>query len=148
MKFENRRFAALFLFLGLLLIACASTNGSHMQPPAAETYKSVAEKELGKAVKYSFNQDSSYVLCVSGDKPTALNPQPRTRFMVYNLITNKVVYEDNLSDGHVEWKNAHQLAVSYTPEIIRGDEGSSTTGYIYDLQTGKKVVKNTPGKVK
>ncbi len=53
----------------------------------------------------------------------------------------KVIFEDNLTNGKIKWINNRQIQVSTMPEIVSGKEENNKKmyGYIYDVINKRKL---------
>jgi len=105
-------------------------------------YKTLALKKYHSQVVYKLNPDKTYVLCVKKQNPKPFVPKQFTqlRFFVYDLKTNKLIFEDSLENGHVQWENSNQIKVTITPEIVKDIEVKEY-GYRYNVITRKKIVR-------
>ncbi len=131
------------LFFPIFLIAaCCSTNKtSKVITDNTAAYKKIAGQKFSKGFNTVFNSDSSYLfVCASPKKSDKILPPP-LKFFVYDNKNEKIIFEDNLTNGKIRWINNHQLQVSTTPEIISGkeEENRKMYGYIYDVINRKKL---------
>ena len=64
-----------------------------------------------------------------------------TEFFVYNTGEKKVIFQDNLANGDIKWKNNYQFIVTTIPEIVKGDdeENIQNFGYTYDVIKRRKL---------
>lgn len=131
------------LFLPILLIAacCSSSETSKKLIINTPAYEKIAEGKYNNHYRTSFNSDSTYLfVCASPNKSNNMPPAP-LKFFVYDYKNEKVIFEDNLTNGKVKWINNQQIQVSTSPEIISGkeEENKKMYGYIYDVTKQKKL---------
>jgi hypothetical protein len=134
----------LSVFLFFMIGACCSSNEAagefgSMQP----AYKKIAAEKYNKNYERVFNSDSTYLIVYFSSKSVTKEIPFPLRFFVYDNKKDKVIFEDNLTNGNVKWLNDHQVQVSTIPEIISGkeEENRKIFGYIYDVITKRKLTK-------
>ena len=134
-----QKFAAFILITILINACCGSKESAKIQ--ISGDYKKIAESKLGDNYKIIFNSDSTYLTAYQLNKNPNENIQPTLKFFVYDLFEEKILFEDNLPNGKVEWINDHQVKVSTTPGIVSGKEekNKSLFGYTYDVNLKKKI---------
>lgn len=125
------------LFLSGILIACRSKDVQR-ESSSPEQYKSLSAQKYGEGAEWALNATKTAVLCIKRSKPTAQLPQHQVAFFIYDIAGNKIVYEDNLPNGSVGWKDDQTVIVEIVPGIERKDEASppARRGYIVDIRTG------------
>ena len=95
-------------------------------------YKTIASEKLGANVNYSFNEDNSLVLCyIETEVPNKSGYG--VSFLVIDINTNAIIYDDNIDKGTASWYSKTQLALFYTPGIMRQDQSRDYYTTIYDL---------------
>ncbi len=126
-----------FLCLGILLGGCASAK---QDPDAAPAYKTLAQEKYGTSVAFTANADSTIMLCVHTPEPSPRMPTPILSYLVYDLETEAVLYEEEGVQGEIKWTDGQTLSVTQTPGIVTGNETSGTgkRGYTVDVRTGQK----------
>jgi hypothetical protein len=134
-----QKFAAFILITVLINACCGSKESAKIQ--ISGDYKKIAESKLGDNHKIIFNSDSTYLTAYKLNKNSDENILPALKFFVYDLSEEKILFEDNLPNGKVEWINDHQVKVSTTPGIVSGKEekNKSLFGYTYDVNLKKKI---------
>ncbi|MGE5797657.1 MAG: hypothetical protein ACM339_13675 [Ignavibacteria bacterium] len=134
-----QKFAAFILITILINACCGSKESAKIQ--ISGDYKKIAESKLGDNYKIIFNSDSTYLTAYQLNKNSNENIRPALKFFVYDLSEEKILFEDNLPNGKVEWINDHQVKVSTTPGIVSGKEekNKSLFGYTYDVKLKKKI---------
>lgn len=134
-----QKFAAFILITILINACCGSKESAKIQ--ISGDYKKIAESKLGDNYKIIFNSDSTYLTAYQLNKNSNENILPALKFFVYDLSEEKILFEDNLPNGKVEWINDHQVKVSTTPGIVSGKEekNKSLFGYTYDVNLKKKI---------
>lgn len=134
-----QKFAAFILITILINACCGSKESAKIQ--ISGDYKKIAGSKLGDNYKIIFNSDSTYLTAYQLNKNSNENIPPALKFFVYDLSAEKILFEDNLPNGKVEWINDHQVKVSTTPGIVSGKEekNKSLFGYTYDVNLKKKI---------
>ena len=101
----------------------------------------VASEKFGRYHKIMNNSSGNYALCieVAGEKQEA----PVTlvsRFFVFNLETNNVIFEDKITDGTVRWINDEEISGFRTAGMVKKDSASPSSHRIftYNVKTNKK----------
>lgn len=131
-------------FLFLLISACSSKETSVELQSKQPSYKKIAEERYNQDYRVSFNKDSTYLIVYY--LPQNVNkklPSP-LKFFVYDTVNKKMVFQDNLTNGKVEWINDHQIKVSMIPGIVTSDEEKNKRlyGYTYDVKLKRKIYGN------
>jgi hypothetical protein len=128
----------LFSFLLLLFVSCGS-NREDIRERKSELprYHAMAAQMYGQAAEFLFNDEKRAVLCLKKPKPTAQNPQQQVSFFVFDLSADSLVFEDEIVDGSVSWKDNFTVLVIALPGNVKSDEASpgQRSGYIFDLRT-------------
>lgn len=124
-----------------MFLSCATAQKAEQErPQAQESYKTLATEKYKDDIHYLFNGSGTHVLCIRQPKPTPELPQQRADFFIYDLSTNEIILEDEISNGSVTWRNEHQLQVTLTPGTIKSeDEQGKAAGYVFDLRSKKKT---------
>ena len=134
-----------------LLTSCASTEKT------PENYEKEAEIETNKLeslalqkYKENFvfhkNSSNTFVLCIKQDKSPNSPVSKLTKYFLYDLDIDELIFEETIANGTVEWLNDHQIRVSLIPGIVRGDEKreAESNSYIFDLKLKKKIHSKSP----
>lgn len=133
-----KSFILLLLTTVFFLSCCASSKNSSPEK-TTPAYETLAGQKYKSTVQYLFNAGRNYVLCVHRDRPAAAKAGGTLAFFVYDLKKERLIFEDSLTDGHVNWIDEHQIQVTNIPGIVRVDEfPKETRGYVFDVTTGKK----------
>lgn len=105
------------------------------------TYKKIAEENFGNDYRTEFNKDSTYIIVFYYPKNKLMTLNPPLKFFVYDTSKKNVIFQDNLANGKIRWKNNHQFVVSTIPEIIKSDDAENIQmfGYTYDVITRRKL---------
>jgi hypothetical protein len=126
--------------LCLLPVSCGSSRTDLKQPEAQHTeYRAVALQKYGPGVEFVFNESKTAVLCLRKSKPTAKDPQQQVSFVVFDLAIDSVIFEDEIPNGSVGWKDSLTVLVGTVPGIVKSDEGlaGQKSGYVFDLRSRK-----------
>ncbi|NOZ47414.1 MAG: hypothetical protein GXO79_11620 [Chlorobi bacterium] len=99
-------------------------------------YKNIAFQKFGNSVLYIINKTNTYVICYKQNKTSAYNPNNNLQFFVFDLLNNKIIFEDVLYNGSVNWIEPFVIKVISKPEMVK--EGTSgKTGYLYNVKNEK-----------
>ena len=128
-------------FLIILISSCSSKETSGEMQDNTPPYKKIAEEKFDKDYRVIFNNDSTYLIVYYLPKNVNKTLIPPLKFFVYDTNNKKVIFQDNLTNGKVEWINDHQFQVSTIPEIVTGndEDNKKLFGYIYDVHTKRKL---------
>ena len=132
----------LFICSFLFLNACSSSKEEKKELSSdLPTYKKIAEENFKNDYKVESNSDSTYLIVYYSPKNKLRSLNPPLKFFVYNTSEKKVIFQDNLANGKIRWKNDHQFVVSTIPGIVKGDEAENLQmfGYTYDVITRRKL---------
>ena len=134
--------------LFILINACSSKEASGELLQNKPTYKKIAEEKFNKDYMVIFNNDSTYLIVYFFPKNVTKRLNPPLIFFVYDTNNKKVIFQDNLTNGEVKWKNNRQIEVSTIPEIVTGDDEKNKElfGYVYDVNTQRKLTEENKNK--
>jgi len=124
----------------MLFIACGSSRKDIKEPDSrALRYRSTAVEKYGPGVEFLFNEARTAVVCLKKSKPTLLLPQQQVAFFVFDLLSDSIMYEQNIPNGSVEWKDNFSILVNITPGNEKAEDVTPPTryGYIYDIRIRK-----------
>lgn len=122
--------------------ACGSSKEeSEELQPDQPIYKKIAEEKFKKDYKVKSNSDSTYLIVYYSPRNKLRSLNPPLKFFVYNTGEKKVIFQDNLANGDIKWKNNYQFIVTTIPEIVKGDdeENIQNFGYTYDVIKRRKL---------
>jgi hypothetical protein len=132
----------LFISFSLFLTACSSSKEENKElKTGLPTYKKIAEEKFKNDYKVESNSDSTYLIVYYSPKNKLRSLNPPLKFFVYNTGDKKVIFQDNLANGKVKWKNKSQFIVTTIPEIVKGNEAGDIQnfGYTYDVISRRKL---------
>jgi len=140
---RSKPFLVISILLSLALFQCknAEKTSDNSQKETTDKYKKLAVEKLGDKVEYKSNQDGSLILCqtkIDLPKLTGVG----VKFFVYDSKNDKIIFEDEIDKGTVNWYSNMQLAMFYTPGIMRTDQARDDYTFIYDLITKEKIRKS------
>jgi hypothetical protein len=124
----------------LLFVSCGSSRKDIKEPdPGALRYRSIAMEKYGPGAEFLFNEARTAVVCLKKSKPTPRLPQKRVGFIVFDLLSDSIVFEDNIPNGSVDWKDNFSVLVNITPGTEKAEDVTPQTihGYIYDIRIRK-----------
>ena len=127
-----------FLFVNACSSAEKETGELHTDQPS---YKKIAEEKFNKDYKVESNKDSTYFIIYYSPKSKIKELNPPLKFFVYSINSRQIIFQDNLSNGKVQWKNNDELTVSTIPEIVKGgdEKNKQIFGYTYDVIKKRKL---------
>lgn len=123
--------------LATLCAACSSMkeNGHRMD------YQSKAQELLPGNLSYTFNQDSSKVLCQS-IKTTEELPNPRAvHYVVLSLEDMQLLHEAQMANGTVDWYDNDNLLLKNRKNFPQGEEPET---YLYNVITKSRKLYTNP----
>jgi hypothetical protein len=121
----------------MLLFRCSAfQNKSSVRRTGLEA---VALDKFGAASRVSYNSDKHFALVCAQEARTAQNPNPSLRFFIFDVINEKIIFEDNLNAALARWKTGFQIEVIFTPGMVSKEDAGRPKGYIYDVKTGIKT---------
>lgn len=126
------------LSICVLLINCKSTKDA---TESKVSVKTMAIEKLGSNVDFKANEDNTMMLCFAvKESPTLAGPS--VTFFVWDEGTSTIIYEGKIDRGNVSWYSNTQLAMFFTPGIMRADQTRDHFTQIYDVITKEKVMKS------
>ena len=133
-------FKSIAFSIGLLLLVGAGCKSTKKAAVVEETtaYMEPAAK-LGDNVKYSFNDGRSFVLAQSTPDPNGNSLS--FSFLVFDMKAEKVVLEQTVESGFVQWLSQEEIEVFFTPGIMRNDQSRDDFTTVYNVVTGKSMPK-------
>ncbi len=111
-------------------------------------YKKMAIEKLGREVDFIKSPKESYVLCKNKLKDEHINPNQTQHFFVYDLKTNKIVYQDKEPNINLSWKSDTELKIIKQLGIIKNATDTGQIIYIYNLITKEKGEVNSKSEKK
>ena len=145
----NRQSLAPVSMAILMLISCGSSKRESARLTRNEAYKVVAVRKFKAPIRYIYNDTKSHVLCFNQAKASTRNPFPSLSFFIYDLKSEKVIYEETLDNGSVLWLNENRVQITVIPGVITSAHKKEDTIYIYDLKTGQreKLTRMNPSRI-
>ncbi len=137
---NNNKYILAVIFLSCIILQAACSS-AHVQKTLLNKkleYEKLAEEKYKSNYKFLFNKDSMFVLCVKQFKSTPQFPQYRINFFIFDKNKNKILFEDSISDGKVNWINNFQVKIVRHLGIVSGDEPNNNSRIlIYDVRLKK-----------
>jgi len=136
------------LLILYFIVSCKSveTDKKENQLEALNTEKLtlIATEKYEKNFTLEYNSNKDFALCIHKNKSNIPGPES-INFFVYDLINNKITYEDNISKGSVSWQSEYEIKLEEIPGTIQKNM-TSTNVYILNIKTNSKTKLN--GEVK
>jgi hypothetical protein len=126
--------------LTVLIVACGSSRKELGDRNVEKgRYRAMSAQKYGSRVQFLFNESRTTVVCLKETKPSAQYPQHRVAFFVYDLSIDSTIFEDEIADGSVAWKDEFSILVSIVPGMVKSDDspGAKKPGYIFDCRSRK-----------
>ncbi len=92
--------------------------------------ESLVSDRWGADVQTVHNTQAGMVLCLS-----EINGE--VRFLVYDLRSNEIIFEDAPGPAYVSWTSDSLVEVRYHAGIVR--EPPQTAGYLYNVRTRSRI---------
>ncbi len=142
-RFVKRRYPLKHFLICIACIlwplACTSTRPGQSN---TNSYQTLALQKYGEGVKFTPNTTGNLMLCVKAGEQTAQFPYPSAKFFVFELTTNKMLYEDEVGQGSVWWLNDREIKIRTISGILKDIE-QREEGFRVDVFTGQKSRLNT-----
>ena len=145
---KKSSFFLIFIFLITIFIpSCSNYNNGYKADNQKASYLKKAEEKYSDNISYMFSSDSAFVICYKTEMQTTKNSIPQSKFFIYDLNNDKIVFEDKGRSDKIEWIDNTKLRVLKRPGIISVDpkKNLKLLGYIYDLKNNKKLPLSKPG---
>ena len=127
----------LILLAALTISGCTSIKVSSIATNGESSYKELASSKLGVSDPiYLLSESNTYVLCIKDVKGTVQQPRNLLSFVVIKMDDNKVVLEENVEGGTVDWFSDNSIQVFRTPGIMRDDQTRDDFITLYNVETG------------
>jgi len=101
--------------------------------------KKFSIEKYGATFHLIYNTEKSYSVVVKQEKATVQNPSPVLQFFIFDLEKEKIVFEDNLAGGKINWKSNDLVEIIVTPGIISTEDNNKIYGYIYNVKLKTKT---------
>lgn len=144
---KKSSFFLIFIFLITIFIpSCSNYNSGYKADNQKASYLKKAKEKYSDNISYMFSSDSAFVICYKTEMQTTENSTPQSKFFIYDLNNDKIVFEDNSRSDKIEWIDNTKLRVLKRPGIISVDPkmNSKLLGYIYDLKNNNKLPLTEP----
>ncbi len=125
------------IFIPLFAILFFNCSTSKINNSNYEQLENTAKDKFNKDYNISYNEDKTYAICVKQVKITPSLPSPPLNFFIYDIKNEKILYQSNLANGRVAWKNNEQVEIETIPGIVTGFEPPDTFKDIYDVHLQK-----------
>ena len=145
---KKSSFFLIFIFLITIFIpSCSNYNNGYKADNQKASYLKKAKEKYSDNISYMFSFDSAFVICYKTEIQTTENSTPQSKFFIYDLNNDKIVFEDKGRSDKIEWIDNTKLRVLKRPGIISVDpkKNLKLLGYIYDLKNNNKLPLSKPG---
>jgi len=123
--------------MATVLMACTSMKENGHQ----SDYKLKAEELLEGELTYTFNEDSSLVLCQHINIAEQL-PNPRSvHFAVLSMDSLQVLYQSKMSNATVKWFDEDELLITRHKNYPQGEHHES---YVFNIINRSKKIYTKP----
>ena len=127
-----------FSVLGVLsavIMFCGCVTTKHDDSVMMQKAHAIARAKFQNNFEMFPNANGDFVLCTSTAKERQVVSIRPVKFFVYALKKDSLIFESELENGAVEWRNATQLSIMRIPGTITGDEGPDAFTEVYDVGT-------------
>ncbi len=128
--------------MGLVIVSSCTATKNDLHSQMAPQYIELAADILGDSLQYTFNPDSTLVLCqkIAQEQDP---PVPReVHYCVIDVTANQVIHQAHMANGSVAWHSREEIAVrNYKGYPTVNDEDL----YLFNLKTGHKTPLYQPG---
>ncbi len=129
------------LLILYFIVSCKSveTDKKENQLEALNTEKLtlIATEKYEKNFTLEYNSNKDFALCIHKNKSNIPGPES-INFFVYDLMNNKITYENNISKGSVSWQSEYEIKLEEIPGTIQKNM-TSTNVYILNIKTNSKT---------
>lgn len=133
------------LFGSMAVIFCACKNSQSAKKPqkpdrskAILDTLNIPDEKSDRQIKITLSPDSTYVLQKTITSYTPQQPYQSTKYFVYSLKNDQVVFQDSILKGDVLWYDNQHLKVTTIPEIIESDYDPEEYTFLINIDTGIK----------
>ena len=107
-----------------------------------DQYKKIAEEKWDQQpIEYSWNSDSTMVLCMNKAKSKANNPRTALTYFVFDIGNAVVLYESSIDGGSVGWFDTNNLELFTIPGYMPNDKTKDDFIRIYNVKTKESISK-------
>ena len=123
----------------ILLLIFWSCSGSRYTTSsnikANSGYKKFSEEKIKSGYSIIYNSDSSFVLFQKPLNTEIRHTQNSISFFIYDLNKDKIIYEESIQDGNIEWQNDHLVKIVNRHGIVSLEKNASNyTIQYYDVK--------------
>lgn len=133
MKYLFLLFSAVLFFL----IGCSASPKTFKEQEIL--LKKISLEKYGTNFDILYNSDKSYSIVIKKEKASVQHPNPLLVFFLYNLASDKIVFEDTVAGGKIAWLNREQVEVSTVPGTVSLEHANNKFGYLYNAATESKA---------
>ena len=124
----------LYLILLPFLVACQPAK-KNLSISREANHQSLIQEWLGGEYEYEANGDGNYWLCKRSAK---LRPG-QVVFLVYDLTNQKVIYQESLENGNVEWETDSTVKITAGIGNRTKEYPDGYRTYYFDVRKGKTI---------
>lgn len=129
--------AALFL---IFPNCSGSGNLSSNNTRTSATFKDFTEEKIKSGYDLIYNSDSTFVIYQKLSKAEPRHPQKAIDFIIYDLNKNKIIYQNNVQDGSIDWLDKYVVKIVFRHGMAaQGNNGGNLQVQYYDVF--KNIVK-------
>ena len=112
----------------IFLIFCNCSSSRYVSSNNIKTnkgYQVFEEEKIKSGYNLIYNSDSSFVIYQKSSYNESRRPQRTIDFLIYDLIKDKVIYEENIQDGSIDWLNDHVVKIVNRHGIVSQEKNAS-----------------------
>lgn len=135
----------LLFIIQIIFAGCniSKKNTSQQKMPAKEAVKkleTLAKQKYGDNSNFDYNSTKEFVVCFMKTPKSVKNPHNQLRFFIYDFNEEKIIHENAIADGKIQWHSTYAVKVDITPQILGNSprENQRMAGYIFDVKSKRK----------
>jgi hypothetical protein len=104
---------------------------------ASKTYEQAANDKFDTEVQYTFNSDSTYVICYNKDEGSIKNPRTQTSYFIYDVGKSKILKEGSGENLVLSFESDTEVKITQIPGVMRQGETRDDYSKVYNVKTGE-----------
>lgn len=142
-----RNFKVLILILSVILLIFMAFKCSDPEKVEKESGTKVDTLKLKELATERFNeqfiimknQSGTYALVIEGQKGKMKSPvNLKSRYFLFDYNSNRIIFEDEISNASVNWTNDSLITVSRPLGIVIKESDSKTSSVVYTYNVIKR----------
>jgi len=126
------------------IVSCKSVetdkNENQLEAFNTEKLTLIATEKYEKNFILEYNSNKDFALCIHKNKSNIPGPES-INFFVYDLSSDIITYESNISKGSVSWNSEYEIKMEEIPGTIQKNMQQADI-YILNVITNTRTKKN------